>query len=95
MDEIYGGQFTAIYEDVLARYVKTAQAEGVTLNTVSDDQKSMAKSLVQPAQVNSWLDGPAKQAGIDGEEMQTLIDAAIEKYDPEGTLKRPYEISQI
>jgi hypothetical protein len=54
----------------------------------------MAKDLVQPAQVNAWLDGPAKQAGIDGEKMQSLIDDAIAKHDAKGTLKRPYEISQ-
>ncbi|WP_386171500.1 C4-dicarboxylate TRAP transporter substrate-binding protein [Sulfitobacter pontiacus] len=94
VDDIYGGQFSAIYEDVLATYVKTAEAEGVTLSTVSDEQKAMAKELVQPAQVNSWLEDTAKPAGIDGEEMQSLIDAAIKKYDAEATLKRPYEISQ-
>jgi TRAP-type C4-dicarboxylate transport system substrate-binding protein len=94
VDDIYGGQFSAIYEDVLATYVKTAEAEGVTLSTVSDEQKAMAKDLVQPAQVNSWLEDTAKPAGIDGAEMQSLIDAAIKKYDAEATLKRPYEISQ-
>jgi len=94
VDEIYGGKFSAIYEEVLARYVKIAESEGVTLHTIPDDQKAMAKDLVQPAQVNAWLDGPAKQAGIDGEKMQSLIDDAIAKYDAKGTLKRPYEISQ-
>ncbi|WP_340107440.1 TRAP transporter substrate-binding protein DctP [Pikeienuella sp. HZG-20] len=94
VSEIYGGQFSAIYEEVLARYVKTAEAEGVTLSTIPDDQKAMAKKIVQPAQVNSWLEDTAKPAGIDGEKMQSLVDAAIAKHDPKGTLKRPYEISQ-
>jgi TRAP-type C4-dicarboxylate transport system substrate-binding protein len=94
VDEIYGGKFSAIYEEVLARYVKIAESEGVTLHTIPDDQKAMAKDLVQPDQVNAWLDGPAKQAGIDGEKMQSLIDDAIAKHDAKGTLKRPYEISQ-
>lgn len=40
------------------------------------------------------MENTAPQAGIDGEEMQSMIDDAIAKYDPEGTLRRPYEISQ-
>jgi TRAP-type C4-dicarboxylate transport system substrate-binding protein len=92
--DIYGGKFTEIYEDVLARYVETATSEGVTLNTVSEAEKQRARDLVQPAQVNKWIEETAPQAGIDGEEMQSMISDAISKYDPEGTLRRPYEISQ-
>jgi hypothetical protein len=92
--EIYGGKFTEIYEDVLASYVETATSEGVTLNKVSDTEKQRARDLVQPAQVNKWVEETAPQAGIDGEEMQSMISDAISKYDPEGTLRRPYEISQ-
>lgn len=92
--DIYGGEFSRIYEDVLARYVKTAEAEGVTLSTISDAEKQMARNEVQPAQVQKWVETTAKEAGIDGEKMQSLIEAAIAKYDPEGTLRRPYEISQ-
>ncbi len=94
VEEIYGGKFTEIYEEVLERYVDTATSEGVTLNTVSAEEAARAKSLVQPAQVNDWIENTAPQAGIDGEEMQSMIDDAIAKYDPEGTLRRPYEISQ-
>lgn len=92
--EIYGGKFTEIYEDVLGRYVDTATSEGVQFATVSDEEKQRAKNLVQPEQVNNWIENVAPQAGIDGEEMQSMISDAISKYDPEGTLRRPYEISQ-
>lgn len=94
VSDIYGGKFSEIYEEVLSQYVDTATAEGVTLGTVSDEEKQRAKDLVQPAQVNKWIEETAPQAGIDGEEMQSMISDAISKYDPEGTLPRPYEISQ-
>ncbi|MFX0540865.1 C4-dicarboxylate TRAP transporter substrate-binding protein [Roseovarius sp. S4756] len=94
ISEIYGGQFSSIYEDVLTRYVDTATAEGVQFATISDEEKQRAKDLVQPAQVNKWKEEVAPQAGIDGDAMQAMIDDAIAKFDPEGTLPRPYEISQ-
>lgn len=94
VEEIYDGKFSAIYEDVLANYVKIAESEGVILGTISDDEKALARDRVQPAQVNRWLEGPAKEAGIDGKKMQSLIDKAIAKHDPTATLRRPYEISQ-
>ncbi|EPX85720.1 TRAP transporter substrate-binding protein DctP [Salipiger mucosus] len=94
VDEIYGGKFGEIYGDVLSRYVDTAQSEGVNLGTVSDAEKERARGLVQPAQVDKWVETVAPQAGIDGEEMQSMISDAIAKYDPEGTLPRPYEIAQ-
>jgi len=92
--ELYGGKFGDIYEEVLARYVETAEAEGVTLGTIPDEEKERARELVQPAQVNNWVENIAPGAGIDGEEMQAIVDEAIAKYDPQGTLRRPYEISQ-
>lgn len=94
VQELYNGKFTEIYEDALGRYVETMKAEGGALSTVSDEEKQRARDLVQPAQVNRWLEETASQAGIDGEQMQALIGEAIAKHDPEGTMRRPYEISQ-
>ena len=93
VDEIYASKFAEIYGGVLERYVETAKAEGVQMNTISDEEKERARGLVQPAQVNKWIENVAPQAGVDGEEMQSLISDAIAKYDPEGVLRRPYEIS--
>lgn len=94
VDEIYGGKFSEIYGDVLKRYVDTAKAEGASLMTVSDAEKQRARDLVQPAQVNKWVENVAPKAGIDGEKMQSMIADAIEKHDGEGTMPRPYEIAQ-
>ena len=94
MEEIYGGQYSTIMNKVLRDYVQKAQKEGVKFQILDDAQKQAAKTLIQPAQVNSWVDSVAKPAGIDGKRMQALIDEAIAKHDPKGTLLRPSEIAQ-
>lgn len=91
--EIYDGKYTEIMTDLNHKYVEKATGEGVQFSRLADDQKQAAKDLVQPAQVKRWENDVATPAKIDGEQMQTLIDAAIAKYDPSGTLKRPEEIA--
>lgn len=93
VDDLYGGKFSEIYEVVLKNSTVKALKEGVTIKTFPDAEKARAADLVQPAQVNKWLDGPAKQAGIDGKAMQAEVEKAIAQYDPKGTLRTPYEIS--
>ncbi len=92
--EIYGGQYTKIYDGANRQYVKRALDEGVKFNIWSDDLKKVAREGVQPAQVNKWIDTVAKPANIDGAEMQKLVDAAIAKHGPAGTLARPEEIAR-
>lgn len=93
-DEIYGGKFGEIYEGVLESFVKKLYADGGVMLTLSDEEKAHIKSLVQPSQVENWIDSVAEPAGVDGHKMQELIDKAINKYDSKGTLKTPYEIAQ-
>lgn len=93
VEEIYGGQYSVIMNQALQDYVKKATAEGVKFHVLDDAQKQAAKALIQPAQVNSWVEKVAKPAGIDGARMQALIDQAIARHDPKGTLLRPSEIA--
>src|SRR5690554_1890657 len=93
VDEIYAGQYTKVYDAANRQYVKRALDEGVKFNIWSDDLKKTAKDGVQPAQVNKWVETVAKPAGIDGLEMQKLIDAAIAKHGLAGKLLRPEEIA--
>src|SRR5690606_1185578 len=79
VDEIYAGQYTTIYDQSNRKYVERAKAEGVQFNIWADDLKQSVKKLVQPAQVNKWIDTVAKPAGIDGAAMQKIVDAAIAK----------------
>lgn len=92
-DELYGGKYGEIYESVLTDYVKKAKAEGASISSISDEEKAAAKALVQPAQVQGWIEKVAKPNGIDGEAMQAIITASIAKHDPEGKLRRPSEIA--
>ena len=91
--EIYDGQYTKIYDAANRQYVKRALDEGVKFNIWSDDLKKAARDAVQPAQVNKWVETVAKPHNIDGLEMQKLIEAAIAKHGPSGTLARPEEIA--
>jgi len=94
VEEIYGGQYSTIMNKVLHDYVKKAVGEGVKFHVLDDAQKQAAKALIQPAQVNHWVDTVARPAGIDGKRMQALIDQAIAKHDAKGTLLRPSEIAR-
>lgn len=91
--EIYAGKYTEIMSGLNQKYVDKAQKEGVKFSRLSDEQKKAATQIVQPAQVKKWETEVAKPAGIDGAQMQKLVDAAIVKYDASGTLKRPSELA--
>lgn len=93
VNEIYTEQYSKIMTKVLADYVKKAEDEGVKFSIWSDEAKAAAKKAVQPAEVNHWVETVAKPNNIDGEKMQELIDQAIAKYDPQGSLLRPEEIA--
>lgn len=92
-NELYGGKFAEIYDRVLTTYVKKALAEGVKLNALSATEQARAKALVQPAQVEAWINNVAKPNGIDGKAMQGIVEQAITKHAGSGTLKRPVEIA--
>lgn len=93
VEEIYGGQYYTVMNAANHAYVKRAVAEGVKFNIWSDDLKKTAKDIVQPAQVEKWIEKVATPADIDGAAMQKLVDEAIAKYDPQGKLERPAEIA--
>lgn len=93
VDEIYAGKYAEIFGAAAREYVGKAKAEGVKFSALADAEKARAKAIIQPAQTQGWIENVAKPAGIDGEKMQALIEAAIRKYDGKGTLKRPIEFA--
>jgi TRAP-type C4-dicarboxylate transport system substrate-binding protein len=95
VDEIYAGKYTEIYSTAATEYVDIATKGGVKFSKLSEADQAKAKEIVQPAEVNVWIENVAKPAGIDGEKMQELIQAAIAKHDANGTLKRPSEIAGV
>lgn len=93
VEEIYDGQYAVIMEQANRKYVERALAEGVKFHIWEDDLKKTAREIVQPAQVNKWVETVAKPAGIDGEAMQQLVQAAIDRHAGNGKLLRPEEIA--
>ncbi|UEQ06259.1 C4-dicarboxylate TRAP transporter substrate-binding protein [Halomonas profundus] len=93
-DEIYQGKYREIYSGIAEDRVRKAMAEGAQFSKWDDEQIDRARHLVQPEQVNNWVNNVASGAGIDGEEMQGIINEAIERHDGTGELKTPYEIYQ-
>lgn len=93
-DEIYDGRYQEIYADIAEDRVRKALEEGAQFSTWNDEQIEMARGLVQPEQVNQWVGTVARNAGIDGEEMQEIIDDAIARHDSGGVLETPFEIYQ-
>lgn len=92
-NELYAGKFAELYNGALTEYVATAKAEGVKFGTFPAEELAAARATVQPAEVQAWIDQVAGPAGIDGAEMQRLIDEAIAKHDPNGKMLRPSEIA--
>ncbi|WP_373332450.1 TRAP transporter substrate-binding protein DctP [Thiopseudomonas alkaliphila] len=93
VEEIYAEQYRNVMDSANRLYVKRALDEGAKFHIWSDDQKLAARDLVQPNQTNKWIERVANRARIDGEAMQTLINAAINKHSSSGSLARPEEIA--
>lgn len=92
-DELYGGKFAEIYSAALADYVQKALAEGAHITSLADSEKARARSIVQPAQVEKWIETVAKPNGIDGEAMQKVVEEAIARHAGTGKMQRPAEIA--
>lgn len=92
--ELYGGRYAEIMDQSQREYVKKALQEGVQFHILNQADKDAARQLIQPAQVDAWINKVADPAGVDGASMQKLVDAAIARHDPQGKLLRPEEIAQ-
>ncbi len=65
---------------------------GAKFSKWSDAEIAKAKAMVQPAQVNAWIDKVSPLSQAESKEMQALIDKLIAKYEPQAKLKLPYEV---
>lgn len=93
VQEIYDGQYSKIMAAALATYVDKAVEEGVQFNSWDHNSQATAKKVVQPAQIEHWINTVAKPNNIDGIRMQEIIAQAIERHDANGILLRPEEIA--
>ncbi|NLO80557.1 MAG: TRAP transporter substrate-binding protein DctP [Xanthomonadaceae bacterium] len=92
VEKIYAGRYAEIFEAAARKSVEQAMKEGARFSAWSDTEKQRAREIVQPKQVQLWIDQVAKPNGIDGEAMQEIVEKAIAKHEPTGQLKRPFEI---
>ena len=93
--EVYDhNKLADIYEKNARDAMKAALDDGVQFSSWSDAEQKRAAEIVQPAQVQEWIDNVAKPNGIDGEAMQDIVSKAIERHTGDGQLSKPYEIFQ-
>lgn len=90
--EIYDHAYLDIYSNLIEKCVDQAVADGAKFSTWSPGDIAKAKALVQPGQVNNWIETTCPLAQADCVEMQALLDKLIAKYEPNAKLKNPYQI---
>jgi len=89
--DLYDWKYLDLYSKLTAESVDKMVNAGAKFSTWSDAEIKKAKSIVQPEQVNLWIDEIAKPMKFDGAAFQAKVDALIQKYEP-GKLKTPWEV---
>ncbi len=90
--EIYEHQYVDMYSKWIEEAVDGMVAEGAKFLKWSDAEIAKAKAMVQPAQVNEWIEKISPLSRAESRRMQDLIDRLIAKYEPQAKLKTPYEV---
>lgn len=94
IDEWYRYKYVELYTQLFVEAVDKMVADGAKFRTWSPTEIAKARKIVQPAQLNTWIETVAKPQGFDGKEFVGRMLALAKKYDPEGKLKTPWEIYQ-
>jgi TRAP-type C4-dicarboxylate transport system substrate-binding protein len=90
--EIYDHQYVDMYGKWIEECVDGMVVNGAKFSKWSDTEIAKAKAMVQPAQVNEWIEKVSPLSPAESKEMQALIDKLIAKYEPQAKLKLPYEV---
>lgn len=91
-NDIYEWQYIKLYGRLLNESVDNIVKIGGKFSKWPDSEIEKANNIVQPAQVNAWIEKVAKPRGFDGVEFQARVDELIAKYEPHGKLPNPYTI---
>ncbi len=91
-NDIYEWRYLDLYSKLLDESVDNMVKINAKFSKWPDSEIKKATDLVQPAQVNAWIDKVAKPKGFDGIEFQAKVDELIAKYEPQGKLENPYDI---
>jgi TRAP-type C4-dicarboxylate transport system substrate-binding protein len=90
VEDIYTWRYLELYSKLTEESVEKMVAAGAKFSTWSDGEIQKAIDLVQPAQIQEWVEKIAKPNNFDGAAFQQKVDAMIAKYEP-GRLKNPWE----
>jgi TRAP-type C4-dicarboxylate transport system substrate-binding protein len=91
VDEIFEWKFVDLNVKLMEESVDEAMQMKAKFSTWSDVDIGKAKKIVQPAQINDWIEKVCPP-NVNGREFQEKIDELIAKYEPHGKLKTPWEI---
>jgi len=92
INEIYEHQYVDMYGKWIQECVDGMVADGAKFSKWPDKEIARAKAMVQPGQINVWMEKVCPLSKTECKEMQELIDKLIAKYEPKAKLKLPYEV---
>lgn len=90
-DDVYNWKYLDLYSKLTAQSVDAMVKAGAKFSTWPQAEIEKAKRLVQPAQVDMWVEKIAKPMNFDGKAFQAKVEELIRKYNP-GKLKTPWEV---
>jgi len=91
-EDIYNWKYLDLYSKLADGSVDVMAKAGVKFSTWSDSEIKKAANIVQPAQINQWVEKIAKPLHFDGEAFVKKVRALIKKYEANKVhLKTPWE----
>ena len=90
MADVYKWRYLELYSQLTAESVDKMVQAGAKFSTWSEAEKQKAAAMVQPAQINEWIEKIATPNHFDGVAFQAKVTELIKKYEP-GKLKNPWE----
>jgi TRAP-type transport system periplasmic protein len=93
-EDVYKWKYLELYSKLLEESLDVMIKAGAKFTKWPDEEIKKVTNMVQPAQVNDWVEKVAKPAKYNGVEFIDKVRSLIAKYEPQGKLKNPYEIYQ-
>jgi len=91
-EDIYKWKYLDLYSKLTDESVDAMVKKGVKFSTWSDAEIKKASNIVQPAQINQWVEKIAKPLDFDGDSFVKKVKILIAKYEANPIhLKTPWE----
>lgn len=89
-EDVYNWRYLELYSKLTRESVDNMVKAGAKFSKWPEAEIKKATEMVQPEQINMWVEKIAKPNNFDGEAFQKRIDQLIQKYEP-GKLKTPWQ----